>query len=77
MAGVNILCVREERHDWCKHIMCEGERDMTGVNVCVKERQDWCKHMCEGERHDWHKCMCERDMTGVNVCVRERETWPV
>ena len=46
--------------------MGEGERDMTGVNICVRERErhDWCKHTCEGER----------DKTGVNVCMRERET---
>ena len=55
------MCARgRERPDWCKH-MCEGERDMTGVNICVKERQDCRKHMCEGER----------DMTGINVCVKE------
>ena len=32
--------------------------------------------MCDGESHDWHKCVHEgeRAMTGVNVRVRERET---
>ena len=44
-------CVRE-RHDRRK-CMCEGGRDMAGVNICVKGRDTTGVNVCVREGETW------------------------